>query len=169
MKIALNNKAFTLIEVMIAMAIFAVFATAFITSMGYSITSSGTMKLEAQLKNICQYKINEIIEEPPEFKESLTLKKETGNFKEEEFEGFKFEIEYKQFLIPDLAKIKGSSEEEDPNSSQLEGKLFQTIKDNMEKMLWQVEVNIIHIDSGRNFSLSTWLYDSTVDVQIQAI
>jgi prepilin-type N-terminal cleavage/methylation domain-containing protein len=170
MSLVKNDQAFTLIEVMTAMLIFALFATAFVTSMGYNVTTSEKMKLESELRNACEYKINEIIENPPEFREALTLKKDSGDFKEKELSDMKYEIEYKKFLIPDLAKIKGNAEgDEDANESQMETKLFETIKKNMEKMLWHVEVRVIHKPTEQSMSLSTWLYDPKVEIQIQGL
>lgn len=170
-KIALlNNAGFTLMEVMIAMAIFAVFATAFVTGEGYNLLDSGKLKDEMLMKDFAENKINEIIINPPELREALTLTKETkdvdGN------NNYQYTVEYKKFFVPDMNKIMGQDEnaqknEESPES-QMEKRIFKVFKDNMEKMIWQVEITVKNKTNDSSFKLSTWLYNQNVDVQIGA-
>ncbi|PIK15299.1 prepilin-type N-terminal cleavage/methylation domain-containing protein [Halobacteriovorax sp. JY17] len=157
-----TNKGFTLVEVMISLAIFAVFASAYLTAQGFNITDSRVMREELDLKRFAEMKVNELIVTPPELKDSLTLTKEAGKFEEDE--NFTFSIEYKKFLVPDLNKITGAdAEAQDPN----EAKIFENIKKNLEKIIWQVEVTVKNETSERTYSVSTWLYNQQAQVMFE--
>ncbi|CBW26139.1 putative exported protein [Halobacteriovorax marinus SJ] len=162
LKYKLTNDGFTLVEVMISLAIFAVFASAYLTAQGFNISDSTVMREELELKRYAELKVNELIVTPPELKESITLTKETGKF--EENDNFTYSIEYKKFLIPDLNKITGADEEaQDPNES----KIFENVKKNLEKIIWQVEVTVKNETSERSYSVSTWLYNHQAQVMFE--
>lgn len=175
-----NNSGFTLMEVMIAIAIFVTFATVFVTGMGYNMMDSGKLKEDILLKDLCENKMNDIIINPPELRESLTLAKETKNI--ENFDNYQTIVEFKKFFVPDMNKIIGkstpgdegseenseSSTEEDAQQSQLEQRVFTVFKENVEKMLWQVEVTTKNKTTGEEFKLSTWLFNPSADVKIGA-
>lgn len=155
-----NQKGFTLIEVMISLAIFAVFVSAYLTAQGYNISDSTVMRDELNLKRYAEKKINEIIVSPPELKLSITLKPDAGKFEEDE--NFSYSVLYKQFIIPDLNKITGADQEEDQNPQ--EKKIFDNVKKNLEKIIWQVEVTVKNNTSERTYSVSTWLYNQQAQV-----
>ncbi|WP_372653807.1 type II secretion system protein J [Halobacteriovorax sp.] len=158
----LNSKGFTLVEVMISLAIFAVFASAYLTAQGYNISDSTVMREELELKRYAELKINEIIVTPPELKDSITLSKDAGKFEEDD--NFSYAIEYKKFVVPDLNKITGADQEaQDPN----EAKIFTNIKKNLEKIIWQVEVTVKNETSERIYSVSTWLYNHQAQVMFE--
>jgi hypothetical protein len=48
----------------------------------------------------------------------------------------------------------------------MEKRIFNVFKENMEKMLWQVEVTVKNKTNESKFKLSTWLYNQNADVQI---
>jgi len=163
-----NSSGFTLLEVMIAIAIFTIFATVFITGQGYNLLDSGKLREDMLLKDLAENKINEIIVNPPELRDSLTLTKDT-----KEAEGnsnYTVTVEYKKFFVPDMNKITGTEEEgkekEESAQDQMEKRIFKVFKDNMEKMIWQVEVTVKSKTSDSSFRLSTWLYNQNADVQI---
>ncbi len=164
-----NKSGFTLMEVMIAVSIFAIFATVFVTGQGYNLIDSSKLKDEMIMKDLCENKINEIIINPPELRDSLTLAPETKDF--ENNKDYKYTIEYKKFFVPDMSKIKGSNDEEgkpkeEPPQEQLEKRIFKVFKDNMEKMIWQVEVTVKNKNNDSQFKLSSWLYNQNAEVQI---
>jgi type II secretion system protein I len=163
----LNNQAgFTLMEVMIALVIFAVFSTAFVTSQGYNLIDSSKLKEEMLLKDYCENKMNEIVVDPPKLNESLTLSKETKDV--EANTEYQTTVEFKKFIVPDMSKIASEGEEQESAQSQMEKKIFKVFKENMEKMIWQVEVTARNKLSNSSFKLSTWLYNQNADVQIGA-
>jgi type II secretion system protein I len=165
-KIISNASGFTLFEVMIAIAIFAVFATVFITGQGYNILDSSKLKNEMLLKDLCQNKLNEIIINPPELRDSLTLTKEVKDV--DGFPNYQYSIEYKKFTVPDLAKLQNSADEdeEDKQQNSFEKMLFDTFKENMEKLIWQVEVVVKDKTTEDTFRLSTWLYNNNAEVNV---
>jgi prepilin-type N-terminal cleavage/methylation domain-containing protein len=157
-----NTKGFTLVEVMIALAIFAVFTSAYLTAQGYNVNDSRVMREELELKRYAEIKINELIVTPPELKDSLTLTKDSGKF--EENDNFTYSIEYKNFIVPDLNKITGTdAETQDPSQS----KIFDNVKKNLEKIIWQVEVTVKNETSQRTYSVSTWLYNHQAQVMFE--
>ncbi|OIQ17969.1 MAG: hypothetical protein BM556_11130 [Bacteriovorax sp. MedPE-SWde] len=159
---------FTLIEVMIALAIFGVFIVSFMSGQGYNVTDSASLRRELQLKEYAQLKINELLVSPPELKESLTLRPETGKF--EENEQFKFEVTYKRFKVPDYEKLKGNEEsQEEDASSSLQKKIFETVKKNMEEMVWQIEVTVIDTTTDYRHSVSTWLTNEKIEVKLDTL
>ena len=157
-------------EVMISIAIFAVFSTVFVTGFGYNLLDSGKLKEDMLLKDYCENKINDIITNPPALSDSLTLTKDTkdvdGNA------NYQTIVEYKKFTMPDMNKIQGSksdaSKDDDENNqqAQLEKRIFTVFKENMEKMIWQVEVTTKNKNSGETFKLSTWIYNQNAEVNI---
>lgn len=163
-----NNQGFTLLEVMIAIAIFTIFATVFITGQGYNLLDSGKLREDMLLKDIAENKINDIIVNPPELRDSLTLTKET---KDSDLDpNYSVTVEYKKFFVPDMSKITGAQEEgkdkEESAQDQMEKRVYKVFKDNMEKMIWQVEVTVKNKTNDSSFRLSTWLYNQNADVQI---
>ena len=164
-----NQSGFTLMEVMIAIAIFAVFASVFVTGFGYNLLDSGKLKEDMLLKDLCENKINDIITNPPTLADSLTLTKETKDV--ENNNNYQTIVEYKKFFVPEMSKITGgkgedAKEEEDSQQAQLEKRIFTVFKENMEKMVWQVEVTVKNKTSGETFKLDSWIYNNNADVKI---
>lgn len=158
-------------EVMIAIAIFAVFATVFVTGFGYNLLDSGKLKEDILLKDFCENKINEIITNPPTLSDNLTLTKETKDV--EGNPDYQTIVEYKKFFVPDMNKITGGKNgedgaqtEEDSQQAQLEKRIFSVFKENMEKMIWQVEVTVKNKLTGETFRLSSWINNPNADVKI---
>lgn len=158
-------------EVMISIAIFAVFATVFVTGFGYNLLDSGKLKEDILLKDLCENKINEIISNPPTLSDSLTLTKDTKDV--EGNTGYQTIVEFKKFTVPDVAKIMGgtgeeggSQNEEESQQAQMQKRIFSVYKENMEKMIWQVEVTVKNKMTSETFRLSSWIYNQNADVKI---
>ncbi|MBC7714491.1 MAG: prepilin-type N-terminal cleavage/methylation domain-containing protein [Rhizobacter sp.] len=168
----LNNKSgFTLIEVMIAIAIFAVFAVTFGTGFGYNMLDSGRLKGDIILKDYAENKINDIISNPPTLSDSLTLTKETKDVEADT--NYQTIVEFKKFTVPDVTKIMGAKGAEDGGQTEEEGqkaqmqkRIFAVYKENMEKMIWQVEVTAKNKTTGELFRLSSWIMNQQADVKI---
>ena len=163
-----NQSGFTLMEVMIAIAIFATFASIFVTGFGYNLMDSGHLKEDIFLKDIGENKINDIISNPPPLTDSLTLTKETKDV--EDSPDYQTIVEYKKFFIPDMSKIAETSAEEknEENSAQaaMEKRIYTVFKENMEKMIWQVEVTAKNKLTGDKYVLNAWIYNENADVKI---
>ncbi len=162
-----NNKGFTLLEVMIAMTIFATFIATFVLIQGNNLNDSSMLREETILQRLCQNKLNEIILNPPEFREALTLIAETKTF--EENDRYEFSIVYKRFELPEFNKIQGldgdDSAQQSPNQA-LEKKVYDEVMKIVKEALWQVEVTVTNKESKYNFSLSTWLRNQAAKVEI---
>lgn len=163
----INQRGFTLMEVMVAIAIFSVFAAAFVTGQGYNLLDSSKLKEDIRLKDLCENTINDVITNTPELRDALTLSKETKDF--EKYTDYQYTIEYKKLFVPDMNKIIGQDKEDDKNESKqqiLEKRIFNVFKENMEKIIWQVEVTVQNKLSKEQFKLSTWLYNQNAEVKI---
>ncbi len=157
---------FALIEVMIALVIFASFIAAFSLAQSHNIASSQKLREELYLKDLCQNKINDILNNPPELNLGLTL---TPNVEALDYDDreYQFTTIYKEFKIPDISKIKGNDEEEEvTDSSGIQTRLEKGIKDNLEKLIWQVNVLIENKVSGQKFELSSWIYNIKADINL---
>lgn len=164
-----NDSGFTLIEVLIGLAIFAVFITSYITAQSLNITDSIEMRSEITLREYAVIKINEIVAYPPELQESLTLKAETGKF--EENDNISYSIEWNSFLVPDFEKITGSEapDDGDDSNNSVQKQIFSVVKDNLEKLIWQVRVTVKDETTEETFTLSTWISNNKYKVQINGI
>ena len=86
-------------------------------------------------------------------------------------EGYEYEITWKKFELPDINKIQGSGEEgaEDSADEQSKDKLvYEQMKENIENMIWQVQVRTINKETGFDYTLSTWLtnYEHKIKIGI---
>jgi len=162
-----NDRAFALIEVMIALFIFAVFMAVFATTQGYNLSDSMVMREEILLEEVAESELNKVMLDPPKtFNLGMTLG--AGDTKPVDgYEGYERTIKWYPFLVPDYNKITGSEEEgEEQSTSIYERKMFEAIKKNLEKMIWQLEVTIKNKDTGFNYSLSTFVMDNKAKVQM---
>lgn len=159
------QKGFSLIEVMIALAIFSVFITAFVTSQGFNISDSAGFKKNVNLQMMTELKLNQILAHPPELSERLTLTPETGDMEEDA--NFSFQVTYKIFELPDFEKINDTNagERVSPEMVQLQARIYENVKNNLKELLWQVEVVITDKSNQENYSASTWLYNEPAQVQ----
>ena len=160
------SNGFTLLEVLIALTIFAAFMASFVISQGYSLNFSSRMKEDLKLKELCQKKLNEIILAPPSYTESLTLSNEISTFEEES--GYEFEIEYRRLTIPDPARLAGE-EEGEAGGNDLKRRITTKVINLMKELIWQVVVTIRNKESKRSFNASTWLLNSKAKIDVSAL
>ncbi len=159
----LNEKGFTLVEVMIALTIFAVFISTFLMSQGTNISGSILMAEDITLHNLAESKINEIVLDPPTFTNALENDVESKNFEIEGYKKYKYKIEYKKLEIPNLEQLMGQSNEEEDNPNQdtktnaIKKMVFDKLKTNMEKIIWQVRVTIINTETDYSYELTSWI------------
>jgi prepilin-type N-terminal cleavage/methylation domain-containing protein len=164
-----KNSGFALIELLIALTIFSVFIASYVTIQGYNITDSGNLREELKLKDLAQKKINGIITSPPRFSLALTISKETKTFEEDP--DYEYILEYKKITIPDYSKLTAAKSEEENKESEsaesnLMGKKFKEIKENLEDLLWQVQVTVKNKTTGYQYILSAWLLNEDHKVKI---
>ncbi len=157
----MRNKGFSLLEVMIAMTVFAIFITGFMVSLNNNEADSISFKNENFLNKLCQNKLNEVLLDLPELEESLTLTSKTGNFDEEGYPDYEYKITYKRFEIPNL---NFSESEESKNN--YENKVFELMEKNFKELIWQVEVQVKKKGTDFPAILSTWIYNKEAKVEI---
>ncbi|MBD65499.1 MAG: hypothetical protein CME62_09850 [Halobacteriovoraceae bacterium] len=167
----IKDAGFSLIEVMIALAIFAVFAVSIISTQSANIHSSIRMSQDLVLHNLAEMKMNEALLGKREFTNVTDKDPETGSIDIDGYKDFKFEIAYKKNEFPDFAQILGQDENEeervqrnDPNAG-VRKQIFNKLKGELEKLLWQITVTIIHPD-GTQYSLSSWVTRGNVRVEL---
>ncbi len=177
-----NDKGFTLLEVMIALTIFAVFAAMFVVGQSGNLADSVQMREESLLRILCLNKINEILNDPPEFNDQLVISKEKKTF--EDYPNYEYTLEYKKLKIPDLSQIagksgagggEGASGEEDggednaQSSTSANATIFKNIKDNLESMVWQVRVTVTNKKTGFFYVLAAWPNNKNAKVKFDGI
>lgn len=179
-----SQKGFSLIEVLIAITLFAFFVTAFLTAQGYNVSDSQLSEQQLVLQQLCERKINELYLDPPKFQNISTELKETKKFDEAELAEFEYTLEIKKLTIPDFAQLfgqKGGVSEEGENAyegnyldegnknkrnSALEKLVFEELKKNIEKMVWQARVTVTNKETKYSYSLSTWLTNYNEKIQL---
>lgn len=183
-KLAKNQSGFSLLEVMIAIAIFAFFVTAYFTGQGYNVEDSVLSEEQLRLQQLAEQKINELVLDPPKFQNVVGTLKETKQFEDKEFSGYEYTLELKKLTIPDFAQLfaqKGGTTEEAQdsydgdyfNDSQqskrntgLEKLVFEELKKNIEKIVWQARITVVNKETKYNYSLSTFLTNHNERVQL---
>lgn len=153
---------------MIALAIFAVFMVVFATSNSYNLLDSTNMKEEILLRQLAETTINDIILNPPKnLDKSITLG--PGDIKTiEGYEDYESKVVYKEFTVPDMTKLKkAKGEDGDTPKNPMEDKVYEIIKENMEKLIWQVEVTIKNKKTNFTTTLSTWILNDKVEVNVK--
>jgi prepilin-type N-terminal cleavage/methylation domain-containing protein len=165
-----NAHGFALIEVMIALFIFAIFMAVFATTQGYNLSDSMLMREEVLLEELAQSELNKIIIAPPKvFNLGMTLG--GGDTKPVEgYDGYERTIKWYEFKVPDSAKIQGKEEQSGEAGDEIyKKKIFETIKKNLEKLMWQLEVTIKNKDTGFTYTLSTFVMDHNAKVKIMGL
>ena len=167
----MNQKGFTLLEVMIALTMFSIFLTAFLVSQGGNIASSTLMQEELTLKNLAMTKLNELILEPPAFTESLNGKIDSKNF-DSPYQDYSYIIEWRKLEVPDFQDVLMTgtvSQGDNENNQQLDAikqLVFTQLKENIEKIVWQVRVTVKNRETNFPFSISTWVLNNDTPVQL---
>lgn len=151
---------FTLVEVMIAMTLFALFATAFLMSQGSNIESSTLMQEDLILHSLAQRKMNEALIDKPEFTPSTVNNIITRKFEEAEYKNYKYTIRYYRIEFPHFEQLIGMDQEDQMRQDQnqaVKKMVFDKLKRNIEEMLWQVEVIVENTETSYSLSLTSWI------------
>jgi hypothetical protein len=168
-KIIQNNDGLTILEVMMATVLFAVFIVAFTTGQGNNVMTSIRMREDLRLKDLAQLQYNRTLLEPPDFKTPIVdEKKETKAF--EDYPNYEYTFSYKPVLIPDVDKIMGAPEGENQSGEkQARARIMKEFKSNMEKLIWQIKIEVKNKISGNTFEISGWTYFPEANVQFKGI
>lgn len=179
-----NQKGFSLLEVLIAITLFAFFVTAFLTAQGFNVSDSELSEEQLLLQQLCERKINELYLDPPKFQNITGSLTETKTFEDKDLSGFEYTLEIKKLTIPDFAQLfgqKGGVSDEgkdayegkyinEKNSSQrnsgLEKMVFEELRKNIEKIVWQARVTVTNKETKYSYSLATWLTNYNEKIQL---
>lgn len=156
-KLAKNQDGFTLVEVMIAMTIFAVFVSAIIFSQITNVNNSIRMSEDILLHNLAEMKMNESMLDLPEFTNALENTVKSKNFDIEGFKQYKYKIEYKKIEFPDFSQITGQTEDEDRKEDRTKKAIYEKMKKNIEKIIWQVKITVTNTESDYSYELNSWI------------
>lgn len=144
-RIISNQNGFTIIEVLVALTIFAIFAVTMTLTQTTNKDRSTRMAQDLEIHNLAVMKMNEVLLRVNEFTNASDKTPETGEIKIEGYEKYKYTIEYKKNEFPDFSGLMGTPEEDnravDPNAA-VKKVIFDKMKRNVEEMLWQVKVTI---------------------------
>lgn len=183
-KIIRNQSGFSLLEVMIALTLFAVFITAYITSQSFNVEDSRLTEEQLILQQLAERKINELVLDPPKFSNATANLKETKPFPEQEFKNYEYTLEMKRLTIPDFAQLfaqkNGASEDaqesydgdyfaegaQGQRNANVEKMVFEEMRKNIERILWQARVTVTNKETKYSFTLSTFLTNYNERVQL---
>lgn len=167
-RIIKNQQGFTLIEVMIAMAIFAVYVTAIVLTQSTNLNDSARLSEDLNLHNLAELKMNEMLISDIKFTNATENDPETGNFEVDGYEKYKFEVKFKKFVLPDYDAISGKSDEDAQNDESKQNALqkivFEKMKVNIEKMIWQISVTVTNSESKEAYELISWIENKNAKV-----
>jgi prepilin-type N-terminal cleavage/methylation domain-containing protein len=179
----LKQDGFSLVEVLIAITLFALFVVAFLTSQGYNVSDSQLSEEQLMLQQLAERKINELFLDPPKFQNITGNFKETKSFEGKDLSNFEYTLEIKKLTIPDFAQLfaqKGGASEDAQESyegsyfegsgqqrnSSLEKLVFEELKKNIERMIWQARVTVTNKETKYTYTLATWLTNYNEKVQL---
>ena len=163
-----NAKGFTLVEVMIAMTIFALFTTAFLMSQGANIDDSSMMHEDLILHSLAKRKINEVLLDKPKFTNATENDVKSKAFEEDEYKKYKWTVEYKKLKFPNFQQLIGATEEEtqqDRNQA-VKKMVFDKLKKNVELMLWQVQVTVVNTETDYAYTMSSWITNDEAQLDV---
>jgi prepilin-type N-terminal cleavage/methylation domain-containing protein len=175
-----QEKGFSLIEILIALTIFAIFATAFLTGQNAQVSDSMMMQKEMLLHQLAEKKLQMILLSPPALEESLTLTPKTGNFTDDGYPDIEFSIEFKRMTLPSYQVFfsapapqeedNASSEESDPAPDQKQEaytkKIYEIMKKNMEEMVWQIKVTVKEKETEFPYQLTTLINNEKAQINM---
>jgi prepilin-type N-terminal cleavage/methylation domain-containing protein len=194
-----SQDGFSLLEVIMAITLFAVFAAAMLVSQGYNVSDSSLTEEQLKLHHLSELKMNEILLNPPRLGGMQEESKETKAFEDSELSDYEYTLEWKKLRITDFEKIftsLGSSaaqagddasggatsddatssasdnyfdaENQSNRNSSIETLVFQKIRENIERIHWQLRITVKNKKTNYAYSLSRWLtnYDEQVRLEV---
>ncbi len=171
---------FSLLEVMIALTMFSIFISAFLVSQGYNVSDSALSEEQLKLHMLCERQMNEVLINPPRFTNALADLKETKTFEESDFSNYSWTIEWKKMKVPDFGKIfaaQGNAAGGEENSylddgnranrnQSLERLVFDKLKENLERVMWQVRITVTNKETKYSYALSRWITNYEEPIQL---
>jgi prepilin-type N-terminal cleavage/methylation domain-containing protein len=190
LKIQQSERGFSLIEILIALTIFSIFATAFLTGQNAQVSDSMMMQKEMLYHQLAEGKLQSLLLAPPHLEESLTLTPKTGTFEEEGYPEMEYQISFKRMVLPssqiffsspssesdsadgetDTSNSSDLSEQQGPRQKQTQEvfmrKIYDIMKKNMEEMVWQISVKVKERDTDFPYELTALLPNEKAQVNM---
>lgn len=168
-----KKNGFSLFEILVAIIIFAYFSLSYTAIKHNNTNQSLNANRKSLLAQLCKNKFNEMMINPPVYDASLVLSPKEGDFSDSGYPGYTYKVEYKKFKLPDIKKIMGSSKRDNGGSddqdkgSQFEKMVLESMKENMERLIWQMKVTVTQKEGKHAFSLSAWIKDNKQKITFQ--
>ncbi|MCY4643601.1 MAG: prepilin-type N-terminal cleavage/methylation domain-containing protein [Bacteriovoracales bacterium] len=159
------SQGFSLLEVIIAITIFAIFLSAYVVSQGQNLSDSARLREDLIFRKLAGEAIDQIILDPPTFSPSLTLAPETKKF-EDEYEDYEYTVEYKKIELPNLGLMNPEDAAGIGGQVDMRKKVYKEVKENVENMLWQVAVTVKKISEDDTYTVSTWIRNRKGKIEI---
>ncbi len=163
----INQAGMSLIEVLIALTIFAVMSTVLISTVSFNITSSMYARDDVKMHNLAEFKMNEVLIGNREFTNATDNSEDTGNFEIEGFKDFKYKVQIRKMELPDLSAVMGQTEDEanrvETQETEIRKRVFGLLKKNLEEIVWQVRVEVTSPD-GIIYELTSWVEKSNAQI-----
>jgi hypothetical protein len=111
----------------------------------------------------------------PEFSEALNNRKESKDFNLEGYKNYKYEVIWKKMVVPDFSQLvsSGKAEEDvgaatgqDNQNQNVQKMVMEKMKENIEKIVWQVQVTVTNKDKDYSFTVSTWVNNPKAQIEL---
>lgn len=165
-----NAQGFSLFEILVAIIIFAYFSLSYVSIKFNNTNQRILANRKSILSQLCKNKFNEMIINPPHYEAALVLSPKTGDFSDIGYPDYTFKVEYKKFKLPDIRKILGKSgkeKESEKGQQGFERIILDSMKENMERMIWQIRVSVKQKSFDNEMSLSAWVNDPKQKITFQ--
>lgn len=151
---------FSLVEVLIALTLFAVVSAVLSVTVTTNLNSSRLGRIDITLHNLAEFKMNEVLISNREFTTATNNSEDTGNFEIEGYKEYRYKVEIRKMELPDLAAIMGQTEDEqnriETQETQVRKRVFAILKRNLEEIIWQVRVEVTSPDNDF-YELTSWV------------
>ena len=168
-RITQNQSGFTLVEILIALTVFAFFAGAMVFRLTNNVSGSMQMATDLTMHNLAELKMNETLIGKKEFTNATENDPDTGSFEIEGYEKYKFKVQISKLELPDFSQLIGQGEDEENSdtdnaqTNKVQKLIFEKLKSNIEEMIWQVTVTITGPE-GDEYSLNSWINKSNAKI-----
>lgn len=157
------SKGMSLLEIMLALTLFAIFAVFFIGTQQFQVKRAMNARNKIDLLYLCDLKFKETLFNPKNIS-SMVLVDTTpdtteGTF-EEPYQEYTYKIAYYKFFFPPIEELQGMPNGESGAPLEIDtvsAKILKTTKELLEKNMVQLKVSVIHEKTKRTTSLETWL------------
>ncbi len=157
------NKGMSLLEIMVAITLFSIFAVFFIGTQQFQIKRAMSARDKVDLLYLCDLKFKQTLFNPKIISNLVlvdTTPDKTEGIFEEPYTDYRYTIEYYKFFFPPLEELQGMPLSEGEGVVEIDtvsAKILKTTKELLEKNMVQLKVSVTHEKTKKTTSLETWL------------